>query len=116
RRRALRWDVEKADPTAAVSEAKKPITFYIDKATPLEVRPLIKEGATWWNEAFAAIGIQHAVEVRDEPDSANWDPTDSRYSMIYWNLSDNLNFSGMAGPSLVNPLTGEILKANVYLN
>ncbi len=116
RYRAVRWNVEKTDPAAALSPAKKPITFYIDKATPREVRPLIKEGAVWWNEAFEAVGIQDAVEVKEQPDDADWDPTDIRYSMIYWNLSDNLNFSGMAGPSLTNPLTGEVLKANVYLN
>lgn len=116
RYRAVRWNVEKTDPKAAVSPAKKPITFYIDKATPHEVRPLIKEGALWWNEAFEAVGIQGAVEVKEQPDDVEWDPTDIRYSMIYWNLSDDLNFSGMAGPSLVNPLTGEVLKANVYLN
>jgi hypothetical protein len=116
RYRAVRWNVEKSDPAAAVSPAKKPITFYIDKATPREVRPLIKEGALWWNEAFEAVGVQGAVEVKEQPDDAEWDPTDIRYSMIYWNLSDNLNFSGMAGPSLTNPLTGEVLKANVYLN
>ena len=116
RYRAQRWDLQKSDPTAAVSPAKKPITFYIDKATPLEVRPLIKEGVLWWNEAFEAVGLKNAVEVKEQPDSANWDPTDIRYSMIYWNLSDNLSFSGMAGPQIVNPLTGEILKSNVYLN
>ncbi len=116
RYRAARWGIEKSDPKAAVSAAKKPVTFYIDRATPREVRPLIREGALWWNEAFEAVGISGAVEVKDEPDSASWDPTDIRYSMIYWNLSDDLNFSGMAGPSLVNPLTGEVLKANVYLN
>ena len=116
RYRVARWNVEKSDPKAAVSPVKTPITFYIDKATPREVRPLIKEGALWWNEAFEAVGITGAVEVREQPDSANWDPSDIRYSMIYWNLSDNLNFSGMAGPQIVNPLTGEVLKANVYLN
>ena len=116
RYRAQRWDLQKTDPKAAVSPPRKPITFYIDKATPHEVRPLIKEGVLWWNEAFEAVGIQNAVEVKEQPDSANWDPTDIRYSMIYWNLSDNLNFSGMAGPQIVNPLTGEILKSNVYLN
>jgi hypothetical protein len=116
RYRAARWGVEKSDPKTAVSAAKKPITFYIDKATPHEVRPLIKEGALWWNEAFEAVGISDAIEVLEQPDSADWHPTDIRYSMIYWNLSDELNFSGMAGPSLVNPLTGEVLKANVYLN
>jgi hypothetical protein len=116
RHRAVRWNVQKTDPHADQSPAKKPIVFYIDKATPREVRPLIREGALWWNEAFAAVGITNAMEIREEPDSADWDPTDIRYSMIYWNLSDDLNFSGMAGPSLTNPITGEVLKANVYLN
>jgi hypothetical protein len=113
---ALRWNVQKTDPAAQVSPAKEPITFYIDKAVPKDVRPLIREGAYWWNDAFEKVGISGAIEVKDQPDSTDWHPTDIRYSMIYWNLSDNLNFSGMAGPSLTNPLTGEVLKANVYLN
>jgi uncharacterized protein DUF4953/uncharacterized protein DUF5117 len=111
-----RWKVEKSDPSAQLSPAKEPITFYIDRATPAEWRPRIREATVWWNRAFEKIGIQNAVRVLDQPEDPDWDPTDIHHSMIYWNLSDNLFFSGMAGPMVTDPRTGQILKANAYLN
>ena len=112
----LRWDLEKADPAAPISVPKEPITFYLDKATPPEWRPRVKEAVLWWNRSFEKIGFKDAVRVLDQPDDPTWDPTDIHHSMIYWNLSDNLMFSGMAGPQVVDPRTGQVLKANAYLN
>jgi hypothetical protein len=56
------------------------------------------------------------VRVLDPPDDPSWDPADVRHSVIYWNISDDLVFSGMAGPVFVDPRTGEAVKANVHLN
>jgi hypothetical protein len=112
----IRWNLEKKDPSAAVSEVKEPITFYVDKATPPEWRPRVKEAALWWNRSFEKVGLKNALQVLDQPDDASWDPTDMHHSMIYWNLSDNLMFSGLAGPQVVDPRTGQVLKANAYLN
>ena len=116
RYRLARWKVEKTDPNATLSPAKEPITFYIDRATPLEWRPRIREAALWWNKSFEKIGIRDALKVLDQPEDPDWDPTDLRHSMIYWNLSDNLMFSGLAGPMITDPVTGQVLKGNVYLN
>ena len=44
-----------------------------------------------------------AVRVLDPPADADWNPADIHHSVIYWNLADNLVFSGAAGPSLVDP-------------
>ena len=52
--------------------------------------------------------------VEDQPDDPEWQPTDIRHSMIYWNVADNLNFSGMAGPQVTDPRTRQVLKSNVY--
>lgn len=112
----LRWDVRPSDPSAPVSPAIEPITFYVDSAVPPEWRALIHEGASWWNQAFEKVGIRNAVRTLDRPSDPSWDPADIHHSMIYWNLSDDLNFSGMAGPSVWDPRTGRVLKANVYLN
>ena len=112
----LKWNLEKADPAAPLSPPKEPITFYVDKATPPDWRPRVKEAALWWNKSFEKIGIQDAMRVLDQPDDPSWDPTDMHHSMIYWNLSDNLMFSGLAGPQVVDPRTGQVLKANAYLN
>jgi len=116
RHAVLRWDVRKADPAAAVSPAAEPITFYLDPSIPAAWRPLVRQGALWWNTAFERVGLRDAVRVLDAPDDPAWDPADLHHSVIYWNLADDLVFSGMAGPSLVDPRTGQVLQANVYLN
>jgi hypothetical protein len=113
---AQRWDVRPSDPAKPVSPAVEPITFYIDHGVPQEWRPLLKEASLWWNRAFEKVGISDAVRVLDRPADPAWDPADIHHSMIYWNLTDSLMFSGMAGPSLVDPRTGKVLKGNVYLN
>lgn len=112
----VRWDVRKSDPQAAVSPVAEPVTFYLDRSVPEKWRSLVRDGALWWNTAFAKVGLEGAVRVLDPPDDAEWDPSDIHHSMIYWNLADDLVFSGAAGPSLVDPRSGKVLKANVYLN
>ena len=111
-----RWDVRPSDPSKPVSPAVEPITFYVDSGVPVEWRPLLHEASLWWNRAFEKVGISNAVRILDRPDDPKWDPADIRHSMIYWNLTDDLNFSGMAGPGLWDPRTGKVLKGNVYLN
>lgn len=112
----LRFDVQKADPEAAVSPPVKPITFVMDHSIPKQWRPLVREGTLWWNTAFEKAGIKDAIVVLDPPDDPDWDPAGIEHSVIYWHLMDDLVFSGMAGPSLIDPRTGEVLKANVFLN
>lgn len=112
----VRWDLRKQDPEAVASPPVEPIVFYVDRGVPEEWRPLIHEGALWWNRAFENIGFIDAIQVLDQPDDPDWDPADLRHSMIYWNLSDNLIFSGLAGPMYSDPRTGKTLRANVYLN
>jgi hypothetical protein len=113
---AERWDVRPSDPAKPVSPAVEPITFYVDHGVPLEWRPLLKEAALWWNQSFEKVGIANAVRVLDRPDDPAWDPADLHHSMIYWNITDSLIFSGMAGPNVIDPRTGKVLKADVYIN
>ncbi len=113
---AMRWDVRPSNPAQPVSPAVEPITFYVDSSVPAEWRPLLHESALWWNRSFEKVGISGAVRILDRPDDPSWDPADIHHSMIFWNLTDDLMFSGMAGPSLFDPRTGKVLKANVYLN
>jgi uncharacterized protein DUF4953/uncharacterized protein DUF5117 len=113
---AQRWDVRPSDPTKSVSPAVEPITFYVDSGVPPEWRALLHDSALWWNRAFEKAGIQNAVRILDRPDDPEWDPADIHHSMIFWNLTDDLMFSGMAGPNLWDPRTGKVLQAHVYLN
>ena len=109
-----RWNLEKQDPTAAISPPKKPIVFWIDNAVPLEYRDAIKEGVLMWNQAFLKAGFKDAIQVQQMPDNATWDPADIRYNTIRWiNTVDG--FFAM-GPSRVNPLTGEILDADILID
>ncbi|MBS9394245.1 MAG: zinc-dependent metalloprotease [Dolichospermum sp. LBC05a] len=109
-----RWNLEKQDPKAAISPPKKPIVFWIDNAVPLEYRESIKEGVLMWNQAFLKAGFKDAIQVQQMPDNATWDPADIRYNTIRWiNTVDG--FFAM-GPSRVNPLTGEILDADILVD
>lgn len=109
-----RWNLEKQDPSAAVSEPKTPITWWIENTTPLEWRDLIKTAALRWNSSFEKAGFKNAVEVKVQPDDADWDAGDMRYNVLRWTSSPQPPFGGY-GPSFVNPLTGQILGADIML-
>ncbi|MBW4483142.1 MAG: zinc-dependent metalloprotease [Tildeniella torsiva UHER 1998/13D] len=110
-----RWQLEKQDPTAALSPPKTPLVFWIENTTPEEYRAAIRDGIEWWNTAFEQAGFTGAIEVRQMPANADWDPADVRYNVIRWSDSLYPWASGL-GPSRVNPLTGEILDADVVLD
>lgn len=109
-----RWHLEKQDPSAALSPPKKPIVFWIENTVPLEYRAAIREGVLMWNKAFEKAGFKNAIEVRQMPDNATWDPADVRYNTIRWLNSLDGEFA--MGPSRVNPLTGEILDADIIVD
>ncbi|RZM82557.1 zinc-dependent metalloprotease [Leptolyngbya iicbica] len=110
-----RWHLEKQDPQAEMSPPQEPIVFWIENTTPPEYREAIRQGILVWNEAFAAAGFQNAIEARQMPNNATWDPSDVRYNVVRW--SDSLsNWAIGFGPSRVNPLTGQILDADVILD
>jgi hypothetical protein len=112
RRYIDRWRLEKQDPTAKLSKPKQPIVFWLENTIPVQYREAIGEGVLLWNKAFERIGFEDAIEVRQQPDNADWDPADVRYSTIRW-------FTGYPdpgfaqGPSRVNPLTGEVYDADI---
>ncbi len=109
-----RWKLEKKYPNASISEPKEPIVYWIDNATPYEYREAIKEGVLMWNRAFEAAGFKNAIEVKQMPDTATWDPSDIRYNTIRWINTVDGYFA--MGPSRVNPLTGEILDADILID
>jgi len=109
-----RWHLEKQDPNATRSPVKKPIVFWIENSVPVEYRDAIREGVLMWNKAFETAGYQNAIEVRQMPDNATWDPADVRYNTIRWLTSADAAFA--MGPSRVNPLTGQILDADIVVD
>ena len=109
-----RWNLQKKYPNASISEPKEPIVYWIDNATPYEYREAIKEGVLMWNRAFESAGFKNAIQVKQMPDSATWDPSDIRYNTIRWINTVDGYFA--MGPSRVNPLTGEILDADILID
>jgi hypothetical protein len=106
-----RHRLEKKDPKAAVSEAVKPIIYYLDNGTPEPVRSALMEGGRWWNQAFEAIGYKDAFQVKLLPEGA--DPMDVRYHVIQWVHRSTRGWS--YGSSITDPRTGEIMKGHVSL-
>src|SRR5215213_11397449 len=107
----MRHRLKKKDPTAAKSEAVKPIIYYLDNGTPEPIRSALLEGARWWNQAFEAAGFINAFQVKILPDTA--DPMDIRYNLINWVHRATRGWS--YGAAVVDPRTGEIIKGNVTL-
>jgi hypothetical protein len=109
-----RWHLEPSDPNAPLSPPKKPIVFWVENAVPPIYREAIREGVLMWNKAFEKAGFQNAIEVRQMPDDAEWHPADVRYNTIRWFNSLDAGFA--RGPMRVNPLTGEILDADIIVD
>ncbi len=109
-----RWNLRKKNPGATVSEPVEPIVWWIENTTPLEHREAIRQATLSWNSAFEKAGFRNAIEVRIQPDDADWDAGDIRYNVLRWNAAPSPQFSGY-GPSFANPRTGQILGADVML-
>lgn len=106
-----RHRLEKRDPNAAVSEAVKPIIYYVDRGTPEPIRSALVEGARWWNQAFESAGYRNGFQVEVMPEGA--DPMDVRYNTITWVHRSTRGWS--YGSSISDPRTGEIIKGHVSL-
>ena len=113
----LRWRLEPKDTAAflrgELDEPIKPITYYIDPATPMQWRPWLKKGIEDWNPAFEAAGFKNAVRCIDPPtpqEDPDWSPEDARYSVIRYYPSPIEN---AYGPNIHDPRTGEIIESDI---
>ena len=108
-----RWDLRKSEPSAAVSPPATPIVFWIEKTVPYKYRGAVRAGILEWNKAFERAGFSNAIEVRQQPDDATWDPEDINYNTFRW-ITSSAGFA--MGPSRVNPLTGQILDTDIIFD
>ncbi len=106
-----RHRLHKKNPNETSSEAVEPIIYYLDPGTPEPIRSALLEGASWWNQAFEAIGYVNAFQVKMLPPEA--DPLDVRYNVIQWVHRSTRGWS--YGGSINDPRTGEIIKGHVSL-
>ncbi|WP_026375336.1 zinc-dependent metalloprotease [Aestuariibacter salexigens] len=109
-----RWNLVKKDPDAEVSDPVEPIVWWIENTTPVEWRDTIRDATLAWNSSFEKAGISNAIEVKVQPDDADWSAEDVRYNVLRWTSSPRPPFGGY-GPSIANPLTGEIIAADIML-
>ncbi len=108
-----RWNLKPADSSLERSVPKQPIIFWIEKTVPFKYRKPIADGIVEWNKAFEKAGFANAIEVRQQPDDATWDPEDINYNTFRW-ITASAGFA--MGPSRVNPYTGQILDADIIFD
>lgn len=105
-------DVEKFKRGELV-EPKKQIIYYVDRATPKQWVPFIKQGIEDWQVAFEAAGFKNAIIAKDPPseeEDPEWSPEDVRYSVVRYLASPIPNANG---PHVSDPRTGEILESDI---
>lgn len=105
-------DIEKFNRGELV-EPKKPIIYYVDRATPKQWVPFIKQGIEDWQVAFEAAGFKNAIIAMDPPtpeEDPEWSPEDVRYSVVRYLASPIPNANG---PHVSDPRSGEILESDI---
>ena len=113
-RQINRWRLEKKDPTAAMSEPVKPLVYWLDRSIPLQYRDTIRAGILEWNKAFEAIGFTNAIEVKVQPEEADFDTFDPGLAAVRWMSNSGPSFVAI-GMSHVDPRSGEILASNIAI-
>jgi len=104
--------LKKKRPGDLISEPEKPIIFYIDPSVPTELHSSITEAVLWWAPAFEAAGFRNTLEVRELP--SDLDPLSVGANIITWVQRATHGWS--YGSLVVDPRTGQILKALVRLD
>jgi hypothetical protein len=107
-----KWRLIKKDPEAQLSEPVEPIVYWVENTTPEEIIPAVVAGIENWNIAFEEAGFKNAIIAKIQPKDAEWDAADYDYNVIRWSSEPDGNLLGI-GPSVTNPLTGEIISADV---
>ena len=110
----VRWNVQASNPGARLSPSKKPIVYYLSNTIPNKYRFAVRRALLTWNNAFRAMGITDAVEVKDQPNDPNFDPDDMRYNVVRWLAETDGGFA--EAQLLYNPYTGEMLKSGIVID
>ena len=114
-----RWRLEVKDEDkekferGELVEPKKPIVYYIDRATPKKWIPYLKQGIEDWQVAYEAAGFKNAIIAKDPPsieEDPDWSPEDVRYSVMRYLASPIPNANG---PHVSDPRSGEILESDI---
>lgn len=114
---AYRWNLVPKDKAAYKSgklvAPVKPVTFYIDRDFPEGWKKSIKAAINDWNKPFEKIGFKNAVVALDYPvNDPEFDPDNLKYNCVRYSP---VPIANVVGPAWVDPRTGEIISASVYV-
>ena len=109
-----RWRLEKKDPAAALSDPVKPLVYWLDRTLPLMYREVVTSAILEWNKAFERIGFTNAIEVKVQPEDADFDTLDTGFAAVRWTTNSVPIGDGLAQKH-VDPRSGEILSASVNI-
>ncbi|AMW06974.1 hypothetical protein GEMMAAP_17270 [Gemmatimonas phototrophica] len=113
RRYIARWRLECSDQKVGnLCAPKKPITYYVDPATPKWLVPFVKAGIEEWQPAFEQAGFAKGIVSADAPNDPDFSGEDASVAMVRWLPSPVAN---AVGPSTTDPRTGEIIDADVQM-
>ncbi|MFN5598768.1 MAG: zinc-dependent metalloprotease, partial [Gemmatimonas sp.] len=113
RRYIARWRLECSDQKVGnLCAPKKPITYYVDPATPKWLIPFVKAGIEEWQPAFEQAGFAKGIVSADAPNDPDFSGEDASVAMVRWLPSPVAN---AVGPSTTDPRTGEIIDADVQM-
>lgn len=92
---------------ASKFDVKKPVVYAVSANTPESFKQAVREGILYWNKAFG----REVVKVVDAPEKVTAPDVD--FNIVQW---INWNNAGFAyADAQMDPRTGEILHAQVYL-
>ena len=108
---AMRHRLQYNEPGHPESGVRAPLVFYIDPGAPRRIQEALLDGASWWQDAFAAAGFENGFRVELLPEDAH--PLDIRYNVVQWVHRQTRGWS--YGGGIIDPRTGEMIKGHVIL-
>lgn len=106
-----RFNLQKRDPLAAMSEPVKPIVWVLDPSIPKQWRGAVRDGILRWNKAFEKLGYKDAIQVREVDNDPDYDHADGRYNLVRWTMSEDAGYAvSLLRP---DPISGEIMNAAI---
>ena len=98
-------------PLIAKWDLNKPITYYLSRNTPEEMVQPLTDAVLYWNKVFKEVVGKEPLKVEMLPEGV--DLYTPGYNIIQWMDND---VAGAAYADMeVDPLTGETLRANIYM-
>lgn len=93
-------------------DTSKKVVYYLSANFPEHLKPTAHAVFRTWNDAFVKATGHDVLQLRE---NSGQEIGDLRYSMVVYIDSDEVNGLLGYGPSVANPRTGELIKADVFL-